>query len=201
MVSAASPLIDQVVAASLGTGAVSSLNFGARVPLAVVGIGSLSLSTFVFPEFARLIVARDHSELREKVNRYTFLALIASIGLTLVLFAFSEPIVSLLFQHGAFTTADTVITSNIQALFLLQLPFHVSSMVLVRLISAFGRNYVLMAFGFIMVLVNTVADIVLAQWLGVPGIALATSIVFVISFCLLWFEARRVLRDAEASSA
>ncbi len=44
--------IDQGVASTLGTGSVSSLSFGTRVTLAIVGIGSLALSAFVFPDLS-----------------------------------------------------------------------------------------------------------------------------------------------------
>jgi putative peptidoglycan lipid II flippase len=113
----------------------------------------------------------------------------------------SEPLTRLLFERGAFTATDTLVTSRVQTLFFLQIPFHVAGMVLVRLLSALGRNFLLMLFGVIMVGTNTVADIILMQFLGVAGIALSTSLVFVVSFLLLYFGAKRAVPTIKVRSA
>ncbi len=86
-------------------------------------------------------------------------------------------------------------------LFVLQVPFHVSGIIFVRLISATGRNHVLIVLGLFMLAVNTAADFTFARLFGVEGIALATSAVFMVSFSVLWFEAGRSLRHAASSAA
>jgi putative peptidoglycan lipid II flippase len=194
-------VIDQAVAATLGPGAVSSLSFGTRVTLAIVFIGSLSLSSFVFPEFSKLILSQQFEEIRELVKRYTAIAFSACICLTLFVVVFSEPIIRILFQRGAFTEQDTLVAQRVQMLFVLQVPFNVPGVVLVKILSALGRNYVLMVFTAIMLIVNAIADIIFAQLIGVAGIALSTSFVFVITFSLLLAESNRVLKSRDAPTA
>jgi putative peptidoglycan lipid II flippase len=55
----------------------------------------------------------------------------------------------------------------------------VSSIFFVRVLSALRRNDVLLYIAIGGVLTNAVLDYVLMQWLGVAGIALATSLVYV----------------------
>ena len=48
-------VIDQSMAASLGSGSVSVLNYGNKIVALVLGMVAVSLSTVLFPRFSRLI--------------------------------------------------------------------------------------------------------------------------------------------------
>jgi putative peptidoglycan lipid II flippase len=112
---------------------------------------------------------------------------------TVIVIAFSEQLIKLLFQRGAFTEQDTLVVQQIQNLFVLQVPFSVAGMVVVRFLSSMGRNYTLMTFSLGMLALNAVADVILAQAIGLVGIALSTSLVYALSFGLLLFESNRTL--------
>src|SRR5262249_19740756 len=104
---------------------------------------------------------------------------------------YSRPLVALLYQHGAFTAGDTALVSSVQIMCVLQVPFYALSMLFVRLISALRLNRIFIWGNILSVVLNAGLDIVLMRTMGVAGIALATTLWYVVSCAFLgtvvWF--------------
>jgi len=179
-------LVDQSMAAMLGTGSVATLNYGGKVVTLILGIGSVSLSTAVFPHFSHMVAVYDWAGIRHTLKTYTYLILLVTIPLTLTLVYFSEPLVHLLFERGAFTSMDTWRVSQVQALFLLQVPVYFLGILIVRLISSLNMNRVLMETAVINLLCKIAFNYLLMQRLGAAGIALSTTLMYVVS--LIYFS-------------
>jgi putative peptidoglycan lipid II flippase len=180
-------IVDQTVAASLsGPGQVASLNFGVRLVVVVVGILSVALSTAVIPYFSKLAAARDWQHLRSTFKKTVWLSFLATVPLTLIIIIFSTMIIQLFLQRGAFTNKDTQLVSQIQIYAALQIPFYIAAILGIRLITALQQNAVIMRISAVTFGVNIIADVLLARYLGVAGIALSTTIVY-ITACLLIF--------------
>lgn len=179
-------LVDQSMAAMLGAGSVSTLNYGGKVLTLILGIGSVSLGTAVFPHFSRMVAASDWAGIRHTLKTYTYLILLVTIPLTLILVFFSEPLVHLFFERGAFTSADTWRVSQVQALFLLQVPFYFLGILMVRLISSLKMNRILMQGAIINLFFKIIFNYFLMQRLGAAGIALSTTLMYVVS--LIYFS-------------
>jgi putative peptidoglycan lipid II flippase len=175
-------LVDQSMAAMLGAGSVSTLNYGGKVLTLILGIGSVSLGTAVFPHFSRMVAASDWASIRHTLKTYIYLILLVTIPLTLILVYFSEPLVRLFFERGAFTSADTWRVSQVQALFLLQVPFYFLGILMVRLISSLKMNRILMQAAIINLFLKIIFNYLFMQRLGAAGIALSTTLVYAVSF-------------------
>ena len=109
----------------------------------------------------------------------------------ILIYAFSDSIVNIIFQRGSFTTEDTAIVSPVQAYFAFQIPFYVAGIVVVRLISALRANHILMWGAAINLVVNIGFNILFIHYLGLKGIALSTSFVYLISFLFLVYFANQ----------
>jgi putative peptidoglycan lipid II flippase len=190
-------IVDQGMAAMLGPGSVSILNYGNRMSAAVIAIGAMAISTAFLPHFSRLAAAADWEGVRRTLKIYTRLILVASVPVTLILIASSDALVSLLFERGAFTATDTVEVASVQRLYVLQMPIYLASLLFVRLISALRANRILVWGTLINFTVNITLDYALMRWLGVAGIALSTSIVYAVSLSYLYFASRHALKEAE----
>jgi putative peptidoglycan lipid II flippase len=175
-------LIDQSMAAMLGPGSVSTLNYAGKAVTLILGVGSISLGTAVFPHFSRMVAASDWAGIRYTLKTYTYLILLVTIPLTLILVFFSESLVRFFFERGAFTSADTWRVSQVQALFLLQVPFYFLGILMVRLISSLKINRILMQAAIINLFLKITFNYFLMQLLGAAGIALSTTLVYVVSF-------------------
>jgi putative peptidoglycan lipid II flippase len=89
--------------------------------------------------------------------------------------------VRLLFERGAFTSVDTWHVSQVQALFILQVPFYFLGILMVRLISSLKKNQLLMKAAIINLISKIILNYLLMQKLGTAGIALSTTFVYIIS--------------------
>jgi len=188
-------LVNQTMAAMLGPGSVSAFNYGTRVVTLVLGIGSISLSTAVFPHFSRMVGVNDWSGVRHTLKTYSFLIVFLAVPLTVALIYFSEPLARLFFERGAFTSEDTYLVSRVQGLFLLQVPFYFLSILIGRLISSLQANHILLKGAVISLPLSVVLNYLFIQWLGVAGIALANSIVYFVSFCYLLYMLLGLIKE------
>ncbi len=193
-------LVDQAMAAMLGPGSVSALAYGNRVVSGVLGLTSAALGTALLPSFADMAARADWAGLRHTVRTYARPALLLTACAALALFFLSTPLVRLLFERGAFGSDDTLVVSRVQACYALQIPFYTLSLFGVRLLSALSRNQTLMWICLVNLVVNAAGNYLLMQWLGVAGIALSTSVVYLVSLGLIALALRAELRRRRAAA-
>jgi putative peptidoglycan lipid II flippase len=191
-------VVDQSIAAMLGSGSVSALNYGNKITAMLTSIGSMALGTAVLPHFSRMVAVNDWSGVRHTLRTYASLILLTTVPLALALAYLSEPLVGLLFQRGAFTAGDTRLVGQVQAFYMLQIPFYILGTLIVRLISSLRGNSLLMWGAAISFSVNIALDYVFALWLGVAGIALSTTVVLLLSCCYLSYALLRLMRKRTA---
>ena len=191
-------VVDQTMAGMLSQGSVTALNYASKLLTVPMWVGVHSMSVAVFPSLSQLSARNDWAGMRHVLRTYSRLILLASVPLTFVLVRYSEPLVALVFQGGEFTARDVHLVARVQMLLCLQLPFYALGILYVRALSALKHSQVLMWGTVINVVVNAVLNVVFMRMIGLPGIALSTSAVYVISFSFLWFMVERVLSRHEA---
>lgn len=188
-------LVDKSMAAMLGPGSVSSLEIGGTVIEGVLLLGSTALGTALLPYVSAMVAAADWEGARSTLRTYMGLVLVATIPVMLVLLAFSEPIIVLVFQRGEFTAEDTPLVARIQAAYALQIPFYLMNILVIRYISALKANHLLMKAYFVNMLTNIGFNYVLIQFFGLVGIAFSTSFVYLGSWLMLTIGLYRLLRQ------
>jgi putative peptidoglycan lipid II flippase len=104
---------------------------------------------------------------------------------------FSTPIARMLFERGAFTSADTQVVARVQSFAFLQIPFALVLSLLVKAVSSRRANQTLMSLAVISLAATIGLDFVLMKSLGIAGIPLATSGVQLTGVVLLLFLAFR----------
>ncbi len=191
-------LIDQSMAATLPAGSVASLNYGNRIITLPIIIASTALSTAVMPYFSKMVADDDWQNIRNSLKHYSILIFAGSVPLVGLIVLFSEPIVHALLQRGSFNANDARIVADIQSCFAIQIPFYIGCMLVVRLISAMRTNQVLIVGSAYNLIINIVGNYILMQWLGVAGIALSTSIVYIFSFVYLFLFVLRNLKTIDS---
>jgi len=195
-------VVSQSMAAMLDPGSVSALAYGSKLTNLLLGIGATAVSTAVLPHFSRLVAVADWDGLRRTIAVYTRLLFMITIPITAALIYFSEPVVAILFQRGAFTEADTSTVAPVQAMYLLQVPVYVVGMLFVRLVTALKANHVMMWTNILNLSLFLVLTYILIQWWGVGGIALATSIIYLVNTCVLsWMVLKIMNRSLPGSSS
>ncbi len=192
-------LADQVMASWLPVGSVAALTWASRFSAVLMAILGGAISTAITPYFAQRIAARDWSGCRSILRRYTVLSAAISLPLAALLVFASRPIIALAFQHGAFRKQDTAVVAFVQSMFALQIPFFVVSRVFYRFLLALRRGSLVLACGVLNLALDIALNLLLMRWMGVAGIALATSLWTISTFFFLAYWARRLLRQAAAA--
>jgi putative peptidoglycan lipid II flippase len=187
------PLIDQAIAAMLGSGSVSALQYGTRVTVVLLAVGPNAVATAILPHFSTLIVTRDSSELWHSLRNYAAIILAVTIPVIAVLVAISQPLVRVLFQHGQFDDSATAVVTSIQRYSLLQIPAAMVMALVVRLIASMKVNQLLFRAAILFGVLNLSLDLLLIRWMGISGIALSTAIVQLVTVIyLIWLMRKRL---------
>ena len=190
-------LVDKGMAATLSPGSVAALNYGNKIIAAVLTLATTAIGTAVLPYFTRMISEKDWKNIRSILKSYLSLIFAVGILTAIVIYLFSDSIVNIILQRGSFTAEDTTVVSAVQAYFAFQIPFYIGGIVVVRLISALRANHILMWGAAINLVVNIGFNILFIHYLGLKGIALSTSFVYLISFLFLVYFANRIIIQEE----
>jgi len=137
-------------------------------------------------------VARDavgdmKHALRDSLRLGIFLALPATIGLV----TFATPIVTVLFERGAFTRSATLLTASILSAYALGLVFYISNRILAPAFYAMRDTWAPMVTGMVSVGVNIAASVVLMGHLGAVGLGVATAVASASNCAQLVYRLRR----------
>lgn len=192
-------IVDQVMAAGLGPGNLAQLVYGSKAVAFALSIGSLSMGAALLPHFSSLAARGEWPQFIRSRRTYTWAILALTIPATVLLFFASPFLVRIFFQRGAFTPADTVVVAHVQAMFGLQIPFFLVSILFVRMITSLQRTSILLRGTVISVVVNVALNYLFMRRLGVAGIALSTACVYVASASYLGYMLSRELRQRMAA--
>jgi putative peptidoglycan lipid II flippase len=128
MIASASPqllVVAGAVIASSQPSVVSWLYFANRLVELPLGLVGVAMGTVLVPELARALRGEDHTAVAQAQSRALELAVGLALPATLGLIVLAGPITRMLFQHGAFTAADTAATARALMWLALGLPAHV----------------------------------------------------------------------------
>ena len=192
-------LIDRTIASQLLVGGISALTYANKLNLFIQGIFVMSIATTFYPMMSRFANENKISNLKktisEAINIINFLLLPTAVGAML----FAEPIVKLLFGRGAFDLQAISMTSY--ALF-----FYSIGMVGVGLREVLSRAFYSLhdtktptINAAIAVAINIIGNLVLSKFLGIGGLALATSISAIIGTALLFISLIRKIGSFDIS--
>lgn len=176
--------------ASWFDGAVAWLAYADRLyqlPLGVVGI---AIGVVLLPDLSRRLEAGDTAGGRDAFNRASEFALALTLPAAVALVAVPGPIVSALFQRGAFTAADSAATAAAVAVYGAGLPAFVLQKVLQPLYFARGDTRSPFRFAVVALAVNAVAAVGLALALGYVAAAIGTTLAGWAMVWLLWRGSR-----------
>ena len=175
------------VIASFREGAISYLYYSERVyqlPLGMIGVG---LGVILLPEVTKRLRGGDEKGAIKSMNRGVELAMLLTIPASVALILIPYPIISTLFQHGAFTKEDATLTAFALAGFALGIPGYVLVKVLQPGYFARENTKTPMLIAGVTVIVNIVFSLILFGPLGHIGIAISTSISAWVNVTLLMY--------------
>jgi putative peptidoglycan lipid II flippase len=180
----ANPVVDQIVASTLGPGVISGINYALKIVDIFVVLMFASAARAIFPYFSHQAAAKNIVGIKNTLRLYAWLIGATTTFLALLAFILAPAIVHILFGHGNFTAQDAALTVTIFRGFLPGLPAMALGFIVPRVFSAIRRNDILMWLSPISLAVNAILDVILARSLGPVGISLSTSFVLITSLTI-----------------
>ncbi len=175
-------LVDKAMASTLPTGTVSGLNYGHKLTNVFSGLLSSAISTAMYPQMVELISLKKKDALGKLIVKIINIFCVLMVPATLGCVLFRTELVSAVFQRGAFDESSTTLTSNIFALYCLSLFFVACNTVVSNVFYGNGDTKTPMFISLTNLGINVALNIVLIHFLGVNGLALATSLSSIITF-------------------
>ncbi len=191
-------LVDQSMAATLGPGSVSTLNYGSRLSSVLSGIAGGALSAVTLPQFSGMVATGDWTGLRRTLRTYYRLIAAIAIPGALLLIGISPWLVRILFQRGAFTAQDASLVSDVQRIAMVQAPLVIVNALLFRVVSSMQASAQLVRMALGALLLTVAGDYALRQWFGLPGIAITGVGVQSLMLVYLWFIVKTNVRRQAA---
>jgi len=168
--------VSTAMASVLPEGSVAALGLGSKAVLFATGLIGAAIASVVLPYFSRYMAQNRLLDARRELSFLLLTGTVITIPVTLALHLLSEPFVRLAFEGGAFGSAEVGIVSRVMANGVLQLPFYVVSVLLLKFAIATRHSGRVMLAAGIGLAANILLNLVLMERLGAPGIALSMTL-------------------------
>ena len=169
-------LVDLILASLLPVGAISWLYYADRIVQLPLGIIGIALGTALLPKLSKAEAAQDQTSVTAILNDGIKLGGFFVIPAVTALICIAEPIISGLFAHGAFSSADAVVTALALQAYALGLLGFVATKLFQPAFYAAGQPSTVLKISLCAVLVNMAGSLILMRIYGHVGLAIATSI-------------------------
>ncbi len=169
-------IVDLVLASLLPVGAISWLYYADRIVQLPLGIVGIALGTVLLPCFSQAEATEDKEAIRTALGGAItlggFLVVPAITGLIIL----AEPILTGLFEHGAFTNLDADMAGLALVAYAIGLPGFILVKILQPTFYAAGRPETPLKISAVMVATNVVGSLLLMGPFGHVGLAVATAV-------------------------
>lgn len=184
-------LVDRTMASGIAIGGISALNYANLINEFVQGLFVMPIVTVMYPLISKMVVDNNISLLKRSLTDAIFSINLFVMPATIGVMVFSEPLVKLLFGRGAFDSMSVQMTSD--ALFFYSIGMLGIGLreVLCRAFYSMQNTKTPMFNAAISLTINILLNIILSKFLGIGGLALATSISAVFGTGLLFISLRR----------
>ncbi|MGZ6391469.1 MAG: murein biosynthesis integral membrane protein MurJ [Ktedonobacterales bacterium] len=179
-----SPFVDQVVASFLSAGNIAAISYALKLISVPASVIFVSVQRAALPHMSRQAAAKDIEGLKKTLHLNIWATAMITAMLSILILIIAHPLVQILFQHGAFTAAETDRTAAVLRGFAVGLVPMALGFIVPDAFVALGVTRVLIYINTFSITANVVFDFVLAHFWQGFGIALATSLVYLCSSCI-----------------
>jgi putative peptidoglycan lipid II flippase len=168
-------LIDVVIASHIPD-AVSYLYYADRITELPIGMIGVAVGTVLLPMMSKQIRSGNLEEARSSMNRALELVLLFGLPSTAALLVIAEPVIRVLYQHGAFTPEDMIATKNALIAFTVGLPAFLAVKIFAPGFYANHDTKTPFKIAMLCVVVNLFFNLTLIHSFAHVGMAMATTI-------------------------
>ncbi|QSR87373.1 murein biosynthesis integral membrane protein MurJ [Candidatus Methylacidiphilum infernorum] len=180
-------------------GARSWLNCAFRLMQLPIGVFGVAIATVTLPSVSRQDARRDHQAFGQTLESSLRLAFFFTLPSAVGLVFLSDQIIALIYQHGRFSSFDTLQTAYALKAYAVGLCGYAGIKVLTPCFSALNKPQVPLRVTLIGIAINLLSNIILVKIfsLGHVGLAATTSLVSLLNFTQLYLSITRSIKGGE----
>ncbi len=175
---------DLIIASFLKSGSISYLYYADRLNQLPLGVVGIAVGTALLPMLSRAMTKSETAEAQHLFNRALEYCLLLALPAALALAVMPLSLITVLFERGAFEASDSLVTSQVLSAYAIGLPAYISIKVFSTAHWAREDTKTPVKISVLATVLNIVLSIILIQFIGVVGIALATSLAGWLQFFL-----------------
>ncbi len=176
---------DLFIASFLQSGAISYLYYADRLNQLPLGTIGIAVGTALLPMLTRAVASGDKEEANKLFNRALEVCLLLGLPCAVGLFIIPHILITVLFEHGAFTSEDAMTTAYVVMGYSVGLPAYIGVKVLSTVFWSRGDTRTPVKIAIITMSCNIILSLILIQFIGVMGITLATGLTGWLQYFLL----------------
>ncbi len=177
--------------ASQFDGAIAWLYNADRLYQLPLGVVAIAIGVVLLPQLSRNLAAEDSAAGQEAFSRAGEVALALTVPCAVALVVIPTPLISVLFERGAFTSDDSAATAVALAVYGIGLPAFVLQKVLQPLFFAREDTKRPFYFALVAMVVNALVAVGLAPVIGYISAALGATLAGWVMAWLLWIYGRK----------
>jgi putative peptidoglycan lipid II flippase len=181
-------------------GAIAWLSYSDRLYQLPLGVVGAAVAVVLLPELARRLRAGDDAGGQSAYSRATEFGLFLTLPAAFAIAVIAQPMVSTLFERGAFDATDTIHTSQALIVYALGLPAFVLQKILQPLYFAREDTKTPFRFALMSMVVNAAVAFGLMPFMGFLAAALGTTIAAWVMVAQLWWGTRAMGQAARADA-
>lgn len=184
-------LVDGMLSSYLGEGARTALGLGMRLNGFVSGIFVLSITTAIYPQITKYASEKKFDSLKKVIRKSLGSISLLVMPLSIGAIVLAKPVVIVLFMRGKFSQQAVDMTSIALTAYSVGMLAYAFKDLFNRAFYSMGDSKTPMINSVIHIVLNVILDLSLIKFLGIAGLALATSISAFLTAAFLIFRLRK----------
>ena len=184
-------IIERTIASQIAVGGITTLSYAQKLVNSLKEVFVISFVTVLYPNMSKMAAKNDMDDFRKAVTNAVQSICLLVVPASMGIMVFSKPIVEMLFLRGAFDAQAVTMTSD--ALFFYSLGMTALGIrsIFVKASYALQDSKTPVTNSVIGIGVNILLNLLLGNYLGIGGLALASSISATLTMILLYTGLRK----------
>jgi len=184
-------LVDRTIASLVAVGGISALNYANKVNVFIQEIFVMSIATVLYPMISKMASNMEILELKNVLIEAIIAMSLLIIPITVGMMIFAEPLVRVLFGRGAFDYSAIKMTYHALFFYSIGMIGYGFREILSRVFYSLQDTKTPMINAGVAMIINIILNIILSKFLGIGGLALATSISAILCTILLYISLKK----------
>lgn len=187
-------LVDRLLASFLEHGSLAALNYSYRLNALFTSLFASSIGVVIYYATSTSGAEKDYKKLQKQLYVGLELIILLAIPISIGILAFAEPIVKVVFERGNFTASASTLTAYALTFYCLGIMGVMSRDLLSRTFYSLQDTKTPMKNGIVAVILNIILSVILVNFMGIGGLALAFALSLNFSGFMLYLLLNRKIK-------